>query len=96
MPGIIFLTRLAAHQFGDAIDSDFGYPVLGVRMGGGVHAPILQGRTARYAAIRKHPVLARWTYPDDPLVVGKRPRVPLPGGATSQTLDATWDDAAED
>lgn len=96
MAHIVFLTRLAAHVFADAIDGDFGYPILGVRNGGGVHAPFLQGRTARYSAVRKHPILARWSYPDDPLIVGKRTRVPLPGGATSQTLDATWDDAPED
>jgi hypothetical protein len=96
MASVVFNTRIAAHQFADAIDADFGFPILGVRMGGGIHAPILQGRTARYGVVRKHPTLSQWSFPDDPVVVGKRPRVPLPGGASSQTLDSTWDPAAED
>lgn len=98
MVGVVFLTRIVAHQFANDIGADvaIGYPRLGVRNGGGTHVPLLQGRTTRYAAIMKHSTLSRWMFPDDPVIVGMRARVPLPGGATSQTLDSTWDDATED
>ena len=96
MASVVFTSRLAAHQFSDAIDAEFGFPIPGVRMGGGIHVPPVQGRTARYGAVRKHPSLSQWAYPDDPVIVGKRSRVPLPGGASSQTLDSTWDPAQED
>lgn len=96
MVAVVFLTRLAAHLFGDAVDAEYSYPRAGVRVGGGIHVGLILGRTARYGAVMKHPVLARWSYPDDPAVVEKRPRIPLPGGAVSQALDATWDHADED
>jgi hypothetical protein len=93
MPYVVFGNQTAANQFRDNIDADFGFPINGVRMGGGIHASVAQGRTTRYAPLIKHPTLNRWAFPDDPIIRGKRPRVPLPGGATSEELDGTWEGA---
>ena len=96
MPHLVFTDRPTARAFSDAIDADFGFPTLGCRAGGGIHVSPAQGRTARYATVRKHQSLTQWAYQEDPVVIGKEVRVPVPGSATRQTLDATWNDAAED
>ena len=89
MAHVVFTTRSALDAFSAAVDSDRRLPVDGVRMGGGVHVSRADGRTTRYAGTLKHRTLSRWAYPDDNVVA----RIATPGGATRQTLDATWDDA---
>lgn len=94
MAHLVFTDQPTVAAFAAAIDADFGYPKDGVRMGGGIHVSRAEGRTTRYAATLRHPTLNRWAYPEDPVVVGKEARVPVPGGASRQTLDATWDGAS--
>lgn len=91
MAHLIFTDQPTADAFSAAIDADFGYPKANVVLPGGVAAPV--GRTTRYAATLKHRTRSQWAYPEDPVVIGKEGRVPVPGGVTRQTLDGTWSDA---
>lgn len=47
------------------LDAALGYPIYGVDIGGGVHAPPEQSRTLRRADIIAHPKLAQWALPVD-------------------------------
>jgi hypothetical protein len=92
-PSVTFVNLTVARLFRDNLDTAFGYPRSNVVMPGGLHGPT--GATSNYASLVKHPTLNRWAYPDDPLIVGKRPQVPLPAGGTMTDLDSdpTWDGA---
>lgn len=60
-PHAVFFSSLAvAVGLRNAIDNRAGYPVDGVNVGGGIHAPAAQSRTVRSSPVRKHPTLARW------------------------------------
>ena len=90
---VVFNALPAARKFRDDIDADFGYPLPNVVVPAGVPAP--RGQTTGFASLLKHPTLNQWAYPDEPLVRGKRGRVPLPGGASQVDIDTdpAWLDA---
>lgn len=92
-PSIVFNNVTQARRFRDDIDADFGYPLPNLVLPGGLHGPT--GQTTAFASLVKHPSQNRWAYPDEPLVRGKRGRVPVPGGASQEDLDddPTWEGA---
>lgn len=90
MVHIVLTDQSAAFAFSAAIDADFGYPKSNVVVGGGRRGSL--GQTTRYADLLKHNTLNQWAYPEEPVIVGKEKAVPIPPGATRQTLDASWSD----
>lgn len=88
MTAAVFVTRADADAYSAAVDARLGYPKPGIDVGGGKHVPPPQSATARYGDVQKHPTLAQWAYPSDPVVTAAA--VALPGGAVVQPLDATW------
>lgn len=58
---LIFNTEQAALDYAAALDAMRGpFPRQGVDVGSGRHAPAAVSATLRYAAVRKHPTLAKW------------------------------------
>lgn len=92
MAHLVFTNRLVAEGFSADIDTVLGYPRDGVNIGRGPHVPPSLGRTLRHSTVRKHPTLNQWAYEEDPVVIHMETRVPVPGTATRQTLDATWEE----
>lgn len=91
MNGLVFIVRGNAQAYSDALDLDAGYPRNGVDVGPGRHAPAAVSRTLRVADIIQHPTLPNlWAYPEFPEVTAAEVRVPVPGTATRQPLDAAW------
>ena len=91
MAHVVFTSQVALDSFAASVNSDRGIPADGVRAGGGIHAVRSDGRTTRYQGYLRHRTLTRWAYPDDNVVA----RIATPVGATRQTLDSTWNDAAQ-
>jgi hypothetical protein len=87
---IVFTSQAQANRFAADIDAEMGYPRDGVRMGPGRHAPLAACRTLHFAVPIKHPTRSEWAFPDEPVVQGKRGRVPLPGGAVVKELEPDW------
>jgi hypothetical protein len=85
---VVFPALAVAEKFRDDISQDCGYPRMGVRATGGIHGP--GGITTRHGEVRKHPVRNEWAHVDDDVVAARRARVPLPIGAVSRELDASW------
>ena len=91
MAHVVFTSQAALDAFVASVHADRGIPNDGVRVGGGIHVPRVDGRTTRYQGHLKHRTLNRWAYFDDNAVA----RIATPGGATRQNLDATWNDAEQ-
>ncbi len=63
-------------QLALVVDQALGFPLAGVDVGDGIHAPPEESVTLRYAGLRENPITREWAYPLDatcrPVVAAKQ------------------------